>query len=125
MHTGKITEGMVTGAIQIPPDGRPVVLGPDHATLGGYPVVAVVMLTLGGTLFFHVGRDFFPVIDGGQIQLPFVGPLILPPMGRRYPEGMYQLNRMQLYVNRGIGTVGLPFRLNCPPEITVITLNPA
>lgn len=62
---------------------------------------------------------------GGQIQLPFVGPLILPPMGRRYPEGMYQLNRMQLYVNRGIGTVGLPFRLNCPPEITLITLQSA
>jgi multidrug efflux pump subunit AcrB len=33
------------------------------------PVVAVVMLTLGGTLFFQVGRDFFPAIDGGQIQL--------------------------------------------------------
>jgi predicted MPP superfamily phosphohydrolase len=29
---------------------------------------------------------------------------------------------MQLYVNRGIGTVELPFRLNCPPEITVFTL---
>jgi hypothetical protein len=29
---------------------------------------------------------------------------------------------MQLYVNRGIGAVGLPFRLNCPPEITVLTL---
>jgi hypothetical protein len=29
---------------------------------------------------------------------------------------------MQLYVNRGIGTVGLPFRLNCPPEITLFTL---
>ncbi|HEY1734665.1 MAG TPA: 5-oxoprolinase/urea amidolyase family protein [Acidimicrobiales bacterium] len=35
--------GMVTGAIQVPPDGRPVVLGPDHATLGGYPVAAVVI----------------------------------------------------------------------------------
>ncbi len=35
--------GMVTGAVQVPPDGRPVVLGPDHATLGGYPVVAVVI----------------------------------------------------------------------------------
>jgi multidrug efflux pump subunit AcrB len=33
------------------------------------PVVAVVMLTLGGTLYFYVGRDFFPMIDGGQIQL--------------------------------------------------------
>jgi multidrug efflux pump subunit AcrB len=33
------------------------------------PAVAVAMLTLGGTLFFYVGRDFFPAIDGGQIQL--------------------------------------------------------
>jgi KipI family sensor histidine kinase inhibitor len=32
----------VMGAIQVPPDGCPVVLGPDHGTVGGYPVVAVV-----------------------------------------------------------------------------------
>jgi len=30
---------------------------------------------------------------------------------------------VQLYVNRGLGTVGLPLRLNCPPEITLITLS--
>jgi len=35
--------GMVTGAIQVPPDGRPIVLLPDHATVGGYPVVATVI----------------------------------------------------------------------------------
>jgi hypothetical protein len=29
---------------------------------------------------------------------------------------------MQMYVNRGVGTVGLPLRLNCPAEITEITL---
>ena len=34
---------MVTGAIQVPPGGDPVVLLPDHATLGGYPVVGVVV----------------------------------------------------------------------------------
>jgi KipI family sensor histidine kinase inhibitor len=33
---------VVTGAVQVPPDGDPVVLLPDHATLGGYPVLAVV-----------------------------------------------------------------------------------
>ena len=62
---------------------------------------------------------------GGQVRLPFGKPLVLPPMGRIYPEGLFHLKKMQLYVNRGIGTVGLPFRLNCPPEITVITLNQA
>jgi predicted MPP superfamily phosphohydrolase len=62
---------------------------------------------------------------GGQVRLPFLGPLILPPMGEKYPEGLYRFKQMQLYVNRGIGTVGLPFRLNCPPEITLITLQTA
>jgi len=34
---------MVTGAVQLPPDGHPIVLLPDHATVGGYPVVACVV----------------------------------------------------------------------------------
>ena len=75
----------------------------------------------------------FPLIDlmlsghshGGQIRLPFVGALVLPPMGEKYVEGHFRFDRMQLYVNRGIGTVGLPFRLNCPPEITLLTLQPS
>ncbi|MGO8876873.1 MAG: carboxyltransferase domain-containing protein [Acidimicrobiales bacterium] len=33
----------VTGAVQLPPDGCPIVLGPDRGTVGGYPVVAVVI----------------------------------------------------------------------------------
>jgi len=37
------SEPVVPGAIQVPPDGRPVVLGPDAPTTGGYPVVAVVL----------------------------------------------------------------------------------
>jgi len=36
------SEGMVLGAVQLPPDGRPVVFLADHPTTGGYPVVAVV-----------------------------------------------------------------------------------
>ncbi len=35
--------GVVTGAVQVPPDGDPVVLLPDHATLGGYPLAACVI----------------------------------------------------------------------------------
>ena len=59
---------------------------------------------------------------GGQVRLPLLGPLILPPLGRKYVEGLFRFKRMQLYVNRGLGTVGMPIRLNCPPEITLITL---
>jgi biotin-dependent carboxylase-like uncharacterized protein len=36
------SEPMVLGAVQVPPDGRPVVFLADHPTTGGYPVVAVV-----------------------------------------------------------------------------------
>ena len=59
---------------------------------------------------------------GGQIRFPGVGALYLPGWGRRYDQGWFRLTRLQLYVNRGIGTLGVPFRLNCPPEITVFTL---
>ncbi len=37
------SHGVVTGTVQLPPDGRPVILSSDHATLGGYPVLAVVV----------------------------------------------------------------------------------
>lgn len=42
-RTGELpSEGVVRGAIQVPPTGQPVVFGPDHPTTGGYPVVGVL-----------------------------------------------------------------------------------
>lgn len=41
--TGELpSEGMVTGAVQVPPDGLPVVFLADHPTTGGYPVIGIV-----------------------------------------------------------------------------------
>jgi biotin-dependent carboxylase-like uncharacterized protein len=37
------SEGATRGAIQVPPNGLPVILGPDHPVTGGYPVVGVVV----------------------------------------------------------------------------------
>jgi biotin-dependent carboxylase-like uncharacterized protein len=37
-----LSEGVVAGALQVPPDGRPVLFLANHPTTGGYPVVAVV-----------------------------------------------------------------------------------
>ena len=59
---------------------------------------------------------------GGQIRLPLLGPIVLPAGGKKYVTGLYRFDGLQLYVNRGIGAVGVPFRLNCPPEITLLTL---
>jgi allophanate hydrolase subunit 2 len=37
-----LSEGVVTGALQVPPNGQPILLMQDHPTTGGYPVIAVV-----------------------------------------------------------------------------------
>jgi len=39
------SEGLVRGAVQLPPSGLPVIFGPDHPTTGGYPVVGVLTAT--------------------------------------------------------------------------------
>ncbi len=61
---------------------------------------------------------------GGQVVLAKFGNATIAPasLASRYVWGKYAINKTQMYVNRGIGTVGLPIRLNCPPEITKITL---
>lgn len=96
---------------------EPVILmchTPDYADdLLAHPAGKAVDLMLSG----HT--------HGGQVRLPILGALQLPEMGRKYVEGWFEFGRMQLYVNRGIGTVGIPFRLDCPPEITLLTLHSA
>ncbi len=62
---------------------------------------------------------------GGQIRLPLLPAMFLPAMGVKYVSGLYTVGRTQLYVNRGLGTMHLPFRLNCPPELTLLILQPA
>ncbi len=64
---------------------------------------------------------------GGQVRLPLIGTpeIVLPIGGRKFVEGLFALGGLQLYVNRGIGTVGMPIRFNCPPELTLLTLEPA
>ncbi len=59
---------------------------------------------------------------GGQVRIPLLPPLYLPAMAKKYVMGTYQVGPLPLYTNAGIGTVGVPVRLNCPPEITLITL---
>ena len=101
-------------AIPASTGGSPVILlchEPDYVdTIRHHPRFSSINLMLSG----HT--------HGGQVRLPFVGPLILPKMGRKYVEGAFQFEQMHLYVNRGLGAVEVPFRLNCPPEITEITL---
>ena len=59
---------------------------------------------------------------GGQVRIPGYGAPVLPRLGRKYPIGLNRVGNMQVYTNRGIGMVTPPVRLNCPPEVTLITL---
>lgn len=61
---------------------------------------------------------------GGQVVLGQFGNVVIAPasLASRYVWGKYRIGNTHMYVSRGIGTVGLPIRLNCPPELTRITL---
>lgn len=62
---------------------------------------------------------------GGQVRFPLIGAPILPKLGRKFPWGLHQIARLKLYTNIGIGTIRVPVRFNCPPEVTLITLRAA
>ena len=60
---------------------------------------------------------------GGQIVPPLVGPVA----ARGFPvvAGMERREGTTIFVSRGIGTVYVPIRINCPPEVALLTLEPA
>jgi uncharacterized protein len=59
---------------------------------------------------------------GGQVAVPFLRRMVLPPFSQRYTGGLYDVRGMIQYTNRGIGFVHARLRFLCRPEITVFTL---
>jgi predicted MPP superfamily phosphohydrolase len=61
---------------------------------------------------------------GGQVVLFTAGRDIIAParVASPYVAGEYRIASSTMYVSRGVGMVGIPIRINCPPEITRITL---
>jgi len=59
---------------------------------------------------------------GGQFVLPKIGTPFRGSHFKKYPLGRYQVKDMVVYTNRGLGANTFWFRINCPPEITVLTL---
>ena len=81
----------------------------DGATRGRFPQPAAI-------LSGHT--------HGGQIRLPFYTPYT-PTGSGRFVAGWYRDTLAPLYVSRGIGTVALPARFCCPPELPIFTLRTA
>ena len=69
-------------------------------------------LDVGGVLAGHT--------HGGQVVLPIVGALA----ARKFPiaAGRIRRENTEMFVSRGVGTVILPLRINCPPEVALVTL---
>ena len=61
---------------------------------------------------------------GGQVIIPGKPPFFQPFLGKKYPSGLYKVRNSWLYTNRGLGVISVPLRINCPPEITHLTLVP-
>ncbi|HEX9007454.1 MAG TPA: metallophosphoesterase [Bacteroidota bacterium] len=61
---------------------------------------------------------------GGQVVFASFGSTVITPASlySPYVAGPYRYGNTAMYVSRGIGTVGIPVRINCPPEITRIVL---
>jgi predicted MPP superfamily phosphohydrolase len=60
---------------------------------------------------------------GGQVVLPIAGAIA----AAKFPIAAGTLRREQttIFVSRGIGTIYVPVRINCPPEVAILTLQPA
>ncbi len=86
----------------------PIVLlahGPDFADIAAQHKVA---LQLSG----HA--------HAGHINAPWLGPLVVPRWGEKYPHGQYTIDQCGLYVSRGLA--GLPIRFGATPEVGLLTL---
>lgn len=92
------------------PSGEAVVLMAHEPDYADYVAEYPVDLQLSG----HT--------HGGQVRIPLMRPLYLPPLAKKYVWGLFKIRELTLYTNAGIGTVDLPLRWNCPPEVTLISL---
>jgi len=99
------------------------------AALSGVPAGAAVVMLAHNPDFAEVSPD--PRVGlqlsghthGGQIYFPMAGAVWLPSKyGNKYCYGLVNGPASSVFVSRGLGEAGIPMRLNCPPEINVLTL---
>ena len=93
---------------QIPPETPKVLLAHHPDTFGDVPPFGIDLTLSGHT---H---------GGGQVLAGYWNgvPLGIGLIRFKYLSGLYQEKGLSLYVNRGIGYLGIPIRINCPPEIS-------
>jgi predicted MPP superfamily phosphohydrolase len=86
----------------------------------------VILLSHNPDLFFEAARRGVDLTlsghtHAGQVRLPGL-PVLVRQSRYRLDEGRYRTGASELIVSRGLGTVGVPLRLACPPEALLIHL---
>lgn len=89
--------------------GMPVLLAHDPRRIVEAAALGIPLVLSGHT-------------HGGQVVLPLVGALA----AQRFPvvSGVARQAGTTMFVSRGLGTVFIPVRMNCPPEVAILTLRP-
>lgn len=96
-----------------------------HAALASLPAGPGIVLAHDPAWFAHVPAGPYLTLSGhthgGQIAFPVIGPVVNASRAPlRWSYGHIVEGRRQLYVTSGLGTSGVPVRMNMPPEIVVL-----
>jgi predicted MPP superfamily phosphohydrolase len=118
-----VREGVWLVGLDDPASGSPNL----KAALRGVPADVFTIAVFHAPAYFHQVAGRCPLAlaghtHGGQVRIPFLPPLWLPPGSGRFLEGWYEEDRSRMYVSRGIGTSILPVRFLCRPELAIITV---
>ncbi|MBA3770386.1 MAG: metallophosphoesterase [Blastocatellia bacterium] len=94
------------------------------ALLGSYPDEMKILLAHNPLIFRDAARAGIDLTlsghtHGGQIRVRNTENNIIP---RRRKAGLHRRGNSQIYITRGIGTVVVPMRYHCPPEISLLEL---
>lgn len=102
---------------------------PDLSALKAVPHGTTALALFHSPSFFDQVAGQVPLAlaghtHGGQITLPFIGPLWIPRGSGSYVKGWYKKNGSRLFVSRGIGTSIVHARFLCRPELAILTVRP-
>lgn len=91
----------------------------------------VILLSHNPDYYLKMNKKYKKKIDlmisghthGGQINLPLLGAITTQTkLGRRFRCGFFKMKDLSFYVSRGLGTVEIPVRINCPSELTLFSI---
>jgi predicted MPP superfamily phosphohydrolase len=106
------TPGIDTAFSKTPEDACKILLTHNPDTIDGHYSTKINLALAGHT-------------HGGQVNIPFIGPPIIPVHNKNYTSGYIAAPATNIFISRGIGWAILPVRFNCLPEVAILHLTAA